>query len=1064
MVYRGYGGWLDSVLWGVPAVLAGRVVSVVGRLRGLGYEVYVWREPGSEPERSSVRFSDVVPGLSKLPIGGERLYRHQVAALEALESGCNVVLVAKTGSGKTEAWALPAMKHGWKVLAVYPTLALAADQIRRLEEYYTAIGCPDCVIRVDRPTLDRRGYDVLVRRLQRARVVVTNPAFLLADLKRIASSPGRGLLEDFLRTVDLIVLDELDFYGPRGAHLLLAMVELVSKHLASTPPRVAVLSATLGNPDELCRYLERVTGRRTVQVEGRPFKVPNRVVVVVGKGVDALRDYILSHSSLIASRAPWILEVASSMEELVEHLYEVYEALEAIGLRPPRPGIDPVEVLQQILELPEEGVVTLVFTRSIRTAEKLYRSLRERLPPEKRRLVAVHHHLVSKTRREAVEEAARSGRVRMIVTVRTLAQGIDIGTVGRIVHIGLPVDLREYLQREGRKGRRRSLGETETIIIPAGLWDRKLLEAGLEALREWVSLPLEKLYINPGNAYAAIFKALWKLLRGLDLEPEEERLLRRYNLVEEYESLGGRRLGLSEAGRRFWSELGFYEHGPPYGFRKILRRLEGEEASREEVSTRDAIEKYEPGSFDPMTDSLVVELDYRRRRIYEEPIEEAVAARDWLARAATRYEDVKKAWGERPSLLDDFRYGRIVTSVVLSVRAPRDGFGELVEEPLDVEWIVESRRPRLPRSPKAASKVYHEVAVIPLGAPVRGRYRDYTYGYVFEVPATMTARELAVGLATLLVWLRLDERYAVPLGFIGYTITTAGSVTLVHLWEREAGGLLGSMDWLELAERLERSRLPAIAIPLIAAVDPQAGLELMRGSLGLDDARKLAARVARALAGYQAASLGNLVIETPRPSREHGIAAIAVAYEEADTGEERLQLVGVASYDGDRLHVDTVKARVGLLDSAHVAQKILEHLDRLLSSQHTRRVYYYGHEQRTLMTRLLAASYIGLTLLKTAEREGRLEDATKTLQSLVGDTPVLTRLEPTLARLVEEAAKARARNDTDKLEKLVAEIATRMARAVYTLALAAEKGKIRIRRAGGHQNKNRESPAHTRQG
>jgi DEAD/DEAH box helicase domain-containing protein len=200
---------------------------LVSLLEAYGYELLVWEEPGEEPEATGRRFGDIVEALRGSPVGEWRLYRHQLETIEALRRGENVVLTARTGSGKTEAWALAALAEGWRVLAVYPTLALAADQIRRLEEYYQLAGYGrGAVVRVDRPSLEKRGRrgEEAAAAVAGARVVVTNPAFLLAEMKRLAVNPNRALLEDFLARVDLVVFDELDFYGPRGAHLLLSMV------------------------------------------------------------------------------------------------------------------------------------------------------------------------------------------------------------------------------------------------------------------------------------------------------------------------------------------------------------------------------------------------------------------------------------------------------------------------------------------------------------------------------------------------------------------------------------------------------------------------------------------------------------------------------------------------------------------------------------------------------------------------------------------------------------------------------------------------------------------------
>jgi len=1025
-------------------------------LEAYGYELLVWEEPGQEPEATDKRFSDLVPALASTEAGGYRLYRHQLETVEALRGGRNVVLTARTGSGKTEAWALAALAEGWRVLAVYPTLALAADQIRRLEEYYGAAGYGrDAVVRVDRPSLERRSRrseDILAR-IARARVVVTNPAFLLAEMKRLAVNPNRAILEDFLSGVDLVVFDELDFYGPRGAHLLLSIVELLSKHLASRPPRVVVLSATLGNPEELASFLTSVTGRETSVIEGKPFKTPNRGIVVLGKGLNALREYVKAYAPVIKSRAPWVLDIVYDEDELREHFYEVYEALEAIGLRPPRPGIDQVEVLRAVLDVAEKepGMVTLVFVRSIRAAERLYRRLLERLPGEKRGLVAVHHHLVSKEKREAIEEAARRGRVKLVITVRTLAQGIDIGSVNRVVHVGIPPDLREYMQREGRKGRRRELGVTESLVVPAGLWDRKLLEAGSSALRQWLNLPLEKLYINRLNAYAAIFRGLWRLIRGHEVPGEELELLKRLRLVEERETLTGTRLAPSRRGWSFWNDIGFYEHGPPYGYRKVIVRGGRETLIRsEEISLRDVVEKYQPGSFDPMTENLVVRVEPREYRVYEQPPEEAIGEHEWLTRAVARYEDVKRGWGERPSFLDDLRYGRIFPTVVLNVSAPTGGFGELHEEPVEVEWLVESRRPRIAQTPGGRGRVYHDVAVVELQAPVAGMYRDYTYGHVFEAPGTVQAEDLRLGLAVLIVYLRLDPGYAIPLGLLQYRVVSAGSVKLIHLWEREAAGLLEKTDWLAVAQRLEGYDLPAITVPLVAAVDPPSAVRLLRGEVTLARAKALAAQAARVIAGSSVVEAGGLVLEHPRPGPEHGVASLAAVYETMQGPDGGQYVVAaVASWDGSPggPRVDTVADRMGLETGSRLAQLALAHLDRLASRR--MRIYYYGRDQRSLLIRLLAGSYTGAMALRGVEQEGRLLDAAEEAARRLGDAPLLTAVEPRVRGYLEWAARAKARRDVEELENALRSLAAALAEATYRIALALEKGRVRLRGDGG---------------
>ncbi len=1005
--------------------MAGRTSRLLSRLRELGYEVYHWFEEGSRPDTVDVRFADLVPCLSSTPVGSARLYRHQLKAFEALRAGRNVVLTAKTGSGKTEAWAVAALAEGWRVLAVYPTLALSADQIRRLEAYYRACGMEGAVVRVDRPSLSRRGgLDV-----SSARVVVTNPAFLLADLKRYAVSASRSYLAPFLERADLIVVDELDFYGPRSAHLVLAMLELISRHVASEPPRVAVLSATLGNPDELARYLTEINGRPSVTIEGKPFRSDNLTMLVLAKNASVLRDYILSHADVIASKARWIVEVAENEEEFRDHLYEVYEALEAMGLRPPRPSLDPVEVLAEIVREPGEGV-TLVFARSVKSAERIYRSLLDALPPELHGRVAIHHHLVPKRVREEVEEAARRGRVKLIVTVRTLAQGIDIGTVNRVVHVGLPIDLREFLQREGRKGRRPGM-LSETVIIPAGVWDRRLLEAGAKALRRWLSLPLEKLYVNPGNRYAFLFRAMWRLVAGVGLTDEEKKVLLDLGLAKRsVDVLGGERLEVTEKGRKLWSEIGFYEHGPPYGYRKVVAGRGGvTRAAEEEVSLRDAVEHYQPGSYDPVTEMIVVDVDPKRLRIYEEDVGEAARSYDWLSKAVARYEDIKRAWGERPSLEDDLRYGRIYTTVVMRVEAPLNGFGPLIEEPLQVKWIVESRRPKL-YTRGGVVRVYREVASIELEAPVRGRYRDYTYGVLVEAPGFLDTHSVWLGFLALQVALRMHPSYAIPLTLLRGRVLSLGPVKLLHVWEYEAAGLLERLDWAEVAKRVGEVEADELFSVLTAALDPEAGVRVLRGEVPVNQLLELARTVAEAIAGVRTVEAGGLRVRIPRRNRSHGIASMVVLAE-ADEGYR----VVFDFFDGEGHRVVESSGRsLGFREAAELAQRVLAVIDSLVSERF--RIYYYGKEQYVLLRRF-ASTYLASMAITDLEKKGLLIDASTVAaaKGLKGLSEVLGLRE--LRRMAEHTGF--------KSGEELKEAAARLAEAVYDLVLAAEKGAVESR-------------------
>jgi ATP-dependent helicase YprA (DUF1998 family) len=80
------------------------------------------------------------------PFGNSSLYAHQEDALRAVEAGRNVIVKTGTGSGKTEAFLLPALSgvlrlkeqgvQGTKAILLYPMNALANDQLLRLRELF----------------------------------------------------------------------------------------------------------------------------------------------------------------------------------------------------------------------------------------------------------------------------------------------------------------------------------------------------------------------------------------------------------------------------------------------------------------------------------------------------------------------------------------------------------------------------------------------------------------------------------------------------------------------------------------------------------------------------------------------------------------------------------------------------------------------------------------------------------------------------------------------------------------------------------------------------------------
>lgn len=324
----------------------------------------------------------------------------QEAAIPEVLAGENLLLIAPTGSGKTEAVLLPLFDRlhreergqGIRLLYLTPLRALNRDLLRRVTAWAEALDFAVEVRHGDTPQRERRRQAT-----KPPDVLITTPESLQAVL------PGR-VMRRHLAAVRWVVVDELHQLAStrRGAQLAVGLERL--REVAGEV-QVVGLSATVGNPEALAAFLAG---------SGRPAKV--------------LR-------AEAAKRVRYAVEHPEPLEDDYELARLLYTAPEQAA------------VLNRIAELTEEHEASLVFSNSRALVEGLGSKFGRFLPG-----VGVHHGSLPREERTRTEDAFKAGELRALVCTSTLELGIDVGAVDFVVQYMSPRQVASLVQRVGRSG------------------------------------------------------------------------------------------------------------------------------------------------------------------------------------------------------------------------------------------------------------------------------------------------------------------------------------------------------------------------------------------------------------------------------------------------------------------------------------------------------------------------------------------------------------------------------------------------------------------------------------
>jgi len=332
-------------------------------------------------------------------LGWTSLRPVQEQAGEAILAGKNAVVLAPTAGGKTEASLFPVLAgllqeppDGVGALYVAPIKALLNNQEVRLGHYTEMVGLRRFVWHGDALASQKEAFC-----REPAELLMTTPESL-----EVMLMSSRVPAQRLFRGLRYVVIDEVHAFAgtDRGAHLM-SVLERLAVISAGDVQRIG-LSATVGNPEQIARWLRGSSERESVVVDPPKPKAQRLIKIYLREDTsDFAREAVREGRG---KKSLFFCQSRSLTEAIADHMRG-----------------DSIEVF-------------------------------------------VHHGSVSKEERYAAEERFARGTNACIVATSTLELGIDVGGLDLTFQANAPSTVSSFLQRMGRTGRREGTVANMTFL------------------------------------------------------------------------------------------------------------------------------------------------------------------------------------------------------------------------------------------------------------------------------------------------------------------------------------------------------------------------------------------------------------------------------------------------------------------------------------------------------------------------------------------------------------------------------------------------------------------------
>ncbi|MFH8086550.1 MAG: DEAD/DEAH box helicase [Candidatus Aenigmatarchaeota archaeon] len=362
----------------------------------------------------------------------------QKLAIPYILEGKNVLVIAPTGTGKTESCMLPLFHFLMEkkpkpisILYITPLKALNRDLLERLLWWCNEIGIEASVRHGDTSPYERKLQVEFPPSL-----LITTPETLQAIL------PGKKIREH-LSNVKWVVIDEVHEIADskRGTQLSLALERLreICKDF-----QVIGLSATVGSPEKVAKF---ISPTKPIEIIKATFPKGIKIKVLYPK--------------------PQPID-----KKISEKIFASPETAARLRL---------------IMEMIKKSRSVLTFTNTREFAEILASRIKA---IDKNFPVGVHHSSLSKEVRIKTEKEFKQEKIKAIISTSSLQLGIDVGSVDLVLQYMSPRQVTQLIQRVGRSGHEVEkvakgivISTDEDDIFESAVIARKALKEELEELK-----------------------------------------------------------------------------------------------------------------------------------------------------------------------------------------------------------------------------------------------------------------------------------------------------------------------------------------------------------------------------------------------------------------------------------------------------------------------------------------------------------------------------------------------------------------------------------------------------